>query len=89
MHVRFQTPADSVCRWELLEWNTTAVVGGVEVCPGDIVFGDIDGVTVVPEEIAEEVLLEAEQMRDDEDAVREAVADDVTPEVAYERYGTF
>jgi regulator of RNase E activity RraA len=89
VYVRFQTPADSLCRWELFDWDTTAVVGGVEVSPGDIVFADIDGVTVVPEDIAEEVLLEAEAMRDDEDSVREAVSDGVSPDVAYEKYGTF
>jgi regulator of RNase E activity RraA len=89
VYVRFQTPADSLCRWELLEWDTPVVIGDVEVSPGDIVFGDIDGVTVVPEDIAEEVLLEAETMRDDESSVREAVTNGVSPEVAYERYGTF
>jgi 4-hydroxy-4-methyl-2-oxoglutarate aldolase len=89
VYVGFQTPADSLCRWELLDWDTTAVVGGVEVTPGDIVFGDIDGVTVVPEDIAEDVLLEAERMRDDETAVRDAVADGVSPKDAYDEYGTF
>lgn len=89
VYVRFQSPADSLCRGELLEWNTTTVVGGIEVCLGDIVFGDIDGVTVMPEEIAEKVLLDAEKMRDDENSVREAAPDGVSPEVAYERYATF
>jgi len=88
VYVRFQTPADSLYRWELLDWDTTAVVGGVETSPGDIVFGDIDGVTVIPEDVAHDVLLEAEEMKEDESAVREAIADGVSPEVAYERYGT-
>lgn len=88
VYVRFRTPADSLYRWELLDWDATAVVGGVEVTPGDIVFGDIDGVTVVPEDIAQEVLLEAEEMKEDESAVREAVTDGVSPKEAYERYET-
>jgi regulator of RNase E activity RraA len=89
VYVQFQTPADSLCRWELLDWDTTAVVGGVEVNPGDVVFGDIDGITVVPEDVAEDVLLEAERMRDDETSVREAVTDGVAPKAAYDKYGTF
>lgn len=87
--VRYRTPADSIHRWELFDWDTTVVVGGVEVTPGDIVVADIDGVAVVPEEIAEHVLLEAEEMRETEDSVREAINEGMSPEEAYDRHGTF
>ncbi|MFB6219269.1 MAG: RraA family protein [Halobacteriaceae archaeon] len=86
---RYKTPADSITRWELLDWDCTAVVGGVEVSPGDVVVGDIDGVTVVPSGVAESVLEAAEAMRDDEDSVREAIREGRTPIEAYEQYGTF
>jgi regulator of RNase E activity RraA len=86
---RYRTPADSIHRWELLNWDCTVTVGGVEVSPGDIVFADIDGVAVVPEELAEEVLLEAESMRETENSVRAAIKDGVTPEEAYNRHETF
>lgn len=86
---RYRTPADSITRWELLDWDCTAVVGGVEVSPGDVVVGDIDGVAVVPGEVAESVLSAAEQMRDDEDSVREAIRQGETPLDAYEQHGTF
>jgi 4-hydroxy-4-methyl-2-oxoglutarate aldolase len=86
---RFRTPADAVPRWELLEWDTEAVVGGVEVSPGDVVVGDVDGVVVVPREIAEEVLLEAEELAETEDEVRDAVRDGVHPVDAYEEYEVF
>lgn len=86
---RFQTPADSVPRWELLEWGEPAIVGGVRVSPGDVVVGDIDGVAVVPEDIAEEVLLAAEEDRDTESDLREALRDGADPLEAYEEYQTF
>jgi regulator of RNase E activity RraA len=89
LFTRFRTPADAVPRWELLDWDTTAVVAGVEVSPGDVVVGDIDGVVVVPGEIAEDVLREAEALADTEDAVREAVRDGTHPVDAYEEYGVF
>jgi regulator of RNase E activity RraA len=89
LFTRFRTPADAVPRWELLDWDTTAVVAGVEVSPGDVVVGDIDGVVVVPGEIAEEVLRDAEALADTEDAVREAVRDGTHPVDAYEEYGVF
>lgn len=87
--VRHQTPADAVPRWEVIDWDMTAVVGGVEVAPGDIVVGDMDGVVVVPRHLAEEVLVEAEELAESENEVREAVRDGMAPIDAYEKYGTF
>lgn len=86
---RYRTPADAITRWELLEQNTTAVVGGVEVAPGDVIVGDIDGVVVVPQDLAVEVLEEAETKRDDESRVRDAIRDGETPIDAYDEYGVF
>jgi regulator of RNase E activity RraA len=85
----FRTPADAVPRWEILEWDTTAVVGGVEVSPGDVVVGDIDGVVVVPEEIAVDVLEEAEALADTENNVRATVREGGDPVAAYDQYGVF
>lgn len=86
---QFRTPADSVPRWELLEWETTAVVGGVAVSPGDVVVGDIDGVAIVPGEVAADVLRDAEAEKDTEDEMRQAIQEGMTPLDAYEEYGTF
>ena len=86
---RFETPADAVPRWKLLEWETDVVVGGVDVSPGDVVVGDIDGVVVVPEEISQPVLREAESLAGTEDSVREAVRDGAHPLDAYDDHGVF
>lgn len=86
---KYTTPADAVPRWELLDWGVSTVVGGVEVEPGDIVVGDVDGVVVVSREIAPEVLKEAEAIASTENIVRQAVRNGVTPIDAYEEYGKF
>lgn len=86
---RFQTPADSVPRWELVDWDTEVVVGGVAVEPGDVVVGDIDGVAVVPRDVATDVLIDAEEMVNTEDEVRAAITEGRSPLDAYEEYGTF
>lgn len=86
---QFRTPADAVPRWELLDWDVPAVVGGVEVRPGDVVVGDIDGVVVVPEPVAVDVLREAEELADTEDIVRETVSAGGDPVKAYENHGVF
>jgi len=86
---KFSTPADAIPRWELLDWNTDAVVGGVEVRPGDVLVGDVDGVVAVPADIAEEVLREAEALADTENHVRKAVREGGDPLEAYDEYGVF
>lgn len=53
------------------ETNTPISCGGAQVNPGDIIVGDIDGVVVIPQERAEEVLEKSKQKIADDDA-REA-----------------
>jgi len=89
LFTKYCTPADAVPRWEILDWDSEAVVGGVDVTPGDIVVGDVDGVVVVPESIAVEILREAEELADTENDVRAAVRDGVHPVDAYEEHGVF
>jgi regulator of RNase E activity RraA len=86
---RYNTPADAVPRWEILEWGVETVAGGVRVAPGDVVVGDVDGVVVVPEAVREAVLREAEDLVDTESEVRDAVRDGVLPLAAYEEHGEF
>ena len=86
---KYTTPADAVPRWELLDRGVSTVVGGVDIEPGDIVVGDVDGVVVVPWAIALEVLEEAEAIASTEKDVRQAVRNGVTPVDAYEEYGKF
>ena len=56
------------------EINTTVICGGVKVEPGDLIFGDCDGVTVVPRDRIEEVLERAEQKNSYEERRRELIA---------------
>lgn len=86
---RYTSPVDCIFRWELLDWNTEAVVGDVRVSPGDIVVGDGDGVVVVPQEIAEDVADDAHEMASSEDAVRDALEEGIEATEAYEEHGTF
>lgn len=89
LFTRYRTPADAVPRWEILDWDTDAVVGGVVVSPGDVVLGDVDGIVIVPREIANQILREAEDLANNEDRVRDAVRNGVHPLKAYEEFGIF
>lgn len=52
---------DSKGRIEILNYNQPIKCGGVWVRPGDIVFGDDDGVVVIPQNIVTEILDLAEE----------------------------
>lgn len=65
------SPLDSLGRTEVVPDVATVTVGGVEVHDGDLVFGDIDGVVVVPREAASEVLRIAFEKHASEDTMRD------------------
>ncbi len=86
---RHVTPEDCTWRWEVVATQEPITIGTVVVRPGDWVVGDDDGVVVVPQDVAAEVLAEAEAKVGTESAIRAAVREGMTPLEAYERYGTF
>jgi regulator of RNase E activity RraA len=86
---RYKTPADIRGRWRLVEWNVPIVIGSVTITPGDLILGDRDGVVVIPQTIAEEVVTKAEEVVQTENLVRAAILKGVLPLEAYQRYGRF
>jgi regulator of RNase E activity RraA len=52
-------PLDSKGRGKIMALDVPVECAGVRVCPGDLVFGDADGVVVVPRAIEAEVLAAA------------------------------
>ncbi len=64
-------PMDSKGRGRMMERDVRVVCGGVAVAPGDFVFGDADGVAVIPQAAAEEVLALAFAKVAAEDRTRE------------------
>jgi 4-hydroxy-4-methyl-2-oxoglutarate aldolase len=86
---RFRSPASSIGRWEIIEWQKSIRIGTVTINPGDYVFGDIDGVVVIPQEMTVEVLLEGEKLFTTERKMQEALRGGMTIRAAYEKFGTF
>lgn len=56
----------SLGRCLITHYQIPIKVGDVFIKPGDVVLGDIDGVLVVPRDVAYEVLLRAEEIRENE-----------------------
>lgn len=63
-------PVDSKGRSVVLDYDVPIECAGVAVRSGDIIFGDIDGVVVIPREVAEEAVAGAFDKVRKEDATR-------------------
>lgn len=61
-------------------------IGGVRVCPGDLMRGDADGVVVIPQDQEDQVLEAAEQIQSAEDAIRESVRNGLSLREAREKH---
>jgi 4-hydroxy-4-methyl-2-oxoglutarate aldolase len=59
----------SLGRCLITHYQIPIKIGDVTIKPGDIVLGDIDGVLVVPRDIAYEVLIRAEEIKKNEEKI--------------------
>lgn len=62
VYARSISPGTTLGRFKTLAANVPVVCGGVEINPGDIIVGDIDGVVVVPRRHADAVLAMAKEI---------------------------
>ena len=67
-------PLDSKGRGKVAAIDVPVEVAGAHVAPGDLVFGDADGVVVVPRAVEDQVLAAALAKVAGENATREALA---------------
>ncbi len=66
VYARSATPRTAVGHYATVARNVAVECGGVTVRPGDIIVADEDGVVVVPQERAAEVLKKAQEIDDRE-----------------------
>jgi regulator of RNase E activity RraA len=85
-HVGFH-PADSLGRLDVAAHNIPISCGGVLVHPDDLILADADGVVVVPNGIAEDVLRLAEEKMSGENLVRKALSEGMSTAEAFKKYG--
>lgn len=74
-------------RCEINECQIPVILDGVTIRPGDYIFGDIDGVIVIPKEVAEEVIRQAAETVEKENEVRTRLFNGSTLQKAYEEIG--
>ncbi|GMR09862.1 MAG: RraA family protein [Anaerolineae bacterium] len=79
---RFTSPVDGFFRSRLRDWQIPIWFNDVLIRPGDFVVGDSDGVLIIPQEIAEDVLEETERRAENESDTRRLLKEGVSPEEA-------
>jgi regulator of RNase E activity RraA len=85
--VRGFRPLDSYARDEVVEISAPVTIGGVLIRQGDLIFGDADGLVVVPSEIEAEVIDKAFAKVEAESEMRSALAGGMSVSDAFARFG--
>jgi len=85
---RFKSPASSIGRWNIRQYQIAIKIGQTVIHPGDFVFGDVDGVVIVPRDLTLEILLAAEGVFERESGMRAELRSGMSVKEAYSRYGS-
>ena len=86
---RYFTPRDIVGHWLPDQFDQPIRIGEVTIHAGDLALGDRDGMVILPEDRAPEIVAAAEAAIGTENLVRKAILEGVDPQEAYLRYGKF
>jgi regulator of RNase E activity RraA len=78
---------DSSVRTQVADFRCGIEIGGVWIESGDLVFGDQDGVVVIPREIETEVITRALEKASKEKVVRKAIENGMSTTEAFATYG--
>jgi regulator of RNase E activity RraA len=78
---------DSKHRQRVVDFDVPVELDGVRFSPGDLVFADLDGVVVIPQEIEVEVIRSAWEKVHAENLVRDAIRAGMKASDAYIKYG--
>lgn len=91
---RYRTPVEAFGRYKILDCQVPVRISGeladtIEVNPGDFIFGDFDGVLVIPKALTLQVLTECERTKELEDLARPEFARGDDPVEVFKRYRKF
>ncbi|WBU37518.1 RraA family protein [Homoserinibacter sp. YIM 151385] len=78
---------DAAVRASVLDYRCRIRIGDVEIEPGDLIFGDLDGVIVIPAAVEDEVIERALAKASTENTVRQAIEAGMSSTEALRTYG--
>ena len=74
-------------RGKVIDYRTTIEMGGVRIAPGALMFGDREGVLVIPKEAEEEVIVRALEKVETENEVEVAIRNGMSAQQALDTFG--
>ena len=78
---------DQAPRGKVVAYREEITMGQVKIKPDDIIFGDLDGVCVIPKDFEEEVILEALEKARGEKQVKKAIEGGMSACDAFDKFG--
>lgn len=78
---------DQAPRGKVIDYRVPIQMDNVKISPGDIVFGDIDGVCIIPQEIEKKVIELADEKANGENLVRKSIETGMSTVEAFNKYG--
>ena len=78
---------DSSVRTQVVDFRCPIEIGQVTIRDGDLLFGDVDGVLVIPAEVADEVVARSLEKAAGEKVVRKAIEGGMSATDAFARFG--
>lgn len=78
---------DQGARGKVVDWRCPIEIGGIRIEPGSLIFGDLDGIVVVPKEAEEEAIVKALEKVRGENAVAKALRAGMGAVEAFKTYG--
>jgi regulator of RNase E activity RraA len=74
-------------RGKVIDSRVPIEIGNVRINPGDIIYGDLDGVVIVPQEIQDEVFEKALEKARGEKLVLKALQEGMSTVEAFDKFG--
>jgi regulator of RNase E activity RraA len=78
---------DAGVRAKVADFGCPIEIGGVSIQPGDLIFGDLDGVIVVPRSVEDEVIARSVEKATGEKVVRKAIEAGMSSTEAFRKFG--
>jgi len=89
VYYKYRSPNGSLGRCLITHYQIPIKIGDVVIRPGDVIFADCDGVVCIPRDIAYDVLVRAEEIRENEKKIFGWVADGESIHEITEKGGYF
>jgi regulator of RNase E activity RraA len=74
-------------RGKVIDFRVPIQIGGVKILPGDIVFGDLDGVCIIPQDAEQDVFVKSLEKARGEKLVRKAIESGMSAVEAFRKFG--